>query len=341
MINDFKYIKEKTLELESTLEELKNEKNTSLNNFKSISKNLLNYSITDESEIELYSFYLVNDNSVLFNLNIDFYLASSQNLEFQLIVNNICIYKTNKYFNYGNNNITINKDYTSLNTGEFLAKIKIKSLDKKQIEINKIELIFYGVDNEQQQIIYHTTEIEDNKLLLSYLYNEELYYLIVDKNVEYYNYSDFKYLANAKSYSFTYDNINNKILFLKINKENKLILNTLYESNEKIIDTNVNKVSCSFGNNKVLVCYLKNNKCYYLSIQNNIPSNTQSIHSFQNLKNITTSYNKHSDKFYIVLTDFNNQNYLIESIDENLEKRENIKVNLDFTIETYEVDNEI
>ena len=60
MINDIKYIKEKTAELESSIEKLHKDTLKTYKSFKTINKPLLNYSIINTTELELFNIPILN-----------------------------------------------------------------------------------------------------------------------------------------------------------------------------------------------------------------------------------------------------------------------------------------
>ncbi len=340
MINDFKFIKNKTLELEESLEKIHKEAVKTYKHFKNINKNFINYSIINFTEIELYSLRLIKNSNIYFSLNTEIYLPSTQNIEASLLVNNICISKVTISLNNGNNVINLNKDFVPLSNSNYIIKLSIKSLDDKQIELKSANLFIYGINEDTPNTKYQVLEL-NNKLLLSYLDNEELYYYLANKNISYYNALEFNYFSNAKDYSFVFNKKSNEILLFKIDNDNNLTQSKISLFNYTHIDSNVSSVSAVWGDNKILLAYTKNLKCYYLIIENNSIGSVNELIHLDNIKNIKTYYNEINNKFYIVLTNLNNQNYLIESLDKVSSNSENIYVEFDYTIETFEVNNEV
>lgn len=340
MINDLKYIKEKTLELEESFEKLHKNSLKTYKTFRSFKKSFLNYSIINSSQIEILDLYLTKNSNIYLVLNLEFYLPSSQTVEFSLLINNICIMKSSKHFENGKNEIILNKDFSANATINYKMMLSIKSIDNKQIELNNANLLIYGIPEITNNFKYQTLDV-DNTLLMSYLENGELFYLLANKNISYYNTLDFKYLTNAKDYCFVYDKENDEIFIFKIDNDNNLTFSKFDLISHQFIDSNVSSVSACFGNNIILVSYVKNSNVYYFIINNNSIGKICRIEQFYNIVKTNTFFNEANSKFYISLTSSNNQNYLIESLTENFSKGENICASFSYLITTYEVGNEI
>ena len=341
MINDVKYIKEKTDELESSINKLHTNTLKTYKTFKTINKPLLNYSIVNSTEIELYNVYVLNNTNMYFMCKIDFYLPSAQNVSFALLIDSICVVKSIKYFAYGKNEIFLSKDFSSITTSTCSIKLVVESIDKKQIELNNVSLTIYGLKENAENINYQSIEVGNDSILLSYLDNSELYYLLTKKSKNYYNFSDFIYYSSVKSYSFSYNTLNCKLLLFYIDENNILYLTDINSQQHELLDTDTTVVSSCYGNNMILVCYIQDFTCKYLFIESGTVSKVSKIDFFSNLINVKTSYNNCNGKFYLVLTDTNNQNYLVESINENLSLAEKLKASVGFTITINEVSNEV
>ena len=334
MINDFKYIKDKTLELESQIDTLSKSTLKNYKSFKSINKKLLNYSILKSSTIELSKLTLIAESNICFYTQVSFYLPSAQSVEFSLMVDDICIFKSVQNFETGSNQTTLLKEYNPLITSESTILLKIKSLTEKQIEVNNVNLLIYGLSEVSKDVFYKSL-IANDKLVLSFLEDNEIYYLVTDKSLQAYNSEEFYYYSSATSYDMSYDDKNDKILFFRVDTNKNLLYSTFDHNIEKLIDDNVDFVSSSYGNNQTLVCYVKNMQCYYVTIYNDTVSKTSKLNNYSTIKKVKTIFNEHSNKFYVVMSDDNNENYLVESADDKISLSENISASFNFLIETY------
>ena len=339
MIDAIKTVVNVTDELSQKLSEIEKTQNSTkkATNCINFEQNLLNYEILDTKKILLATFDVKQNVNLYLQCQLEFSLQTTEKIRFTILINDIAIYKSTKNLNAGFNQINLNKNYTPLISESIDVYIVIEPLTNKMVLLSFANLAVWGISEIENDITYNSLDIKDN-LLISYLDNNLLYYKIVPNTVDAFTSEDFIFLSNAKAYCFAFDSDNNKTLFFRIDSNGTLFYSDLNSGFETSIDTNTYSVSACYGQNKLFVCYLKDNLCHYLEIKDNTISSVNYFKCYNyKLKSVYTYFNKYSKKFYIVLEDFNNSNFLLESSVEDYLTNENISIKYSINIDTYEV----
>lgn len=338
MIDKIKSLTSKINALESKIDKIALKANsTKINTAKIINKKFLNLSILNSSMFKIAEFTSTNNNSLSLICKVKFYLPSSQNVEISLIVNNISIEKTTGKFTTGENEVTLVQNYQPLTNSNNIINVSISSLDKKQIELTSINLNIYGLDSDNFSTSYNFIKTQDSVWIMV-LNNEELFLLNSPIENQYFNSSDFTYHSASKSASFA--KINETVYLFRVDTDENLKYSILPNSKETLLQTNISHVSASGNDSIILLVFIKNNKAFYMTFENNTTSNPKSLFPTKSFTSTFTYYNNYNNKFYVILSDKNNSNYLVESKNEELEIGENLSTKILFNIETYEVQNE-
>lgn len=110
-----------------------------------------------------------------------------------------------------------------------------------------------------------------------------------------------------------------------------------FGENEKYLESNVSAVSAVSINNATYVFYLQNNSCFQIEIDSNRNFSNKSkveCHNYEFI-NLYCSYSEIDNTIYLILTDKNNSNYLLEQINETFNSNEQINATYSVLIETY------
>lgn len=330
MKNELKKIKNKTYELEQNIEQL-NLQIKSNNTISVIQKDFLNFSILESKAFTLCNVTANYQTNIILNLKLNIYLPYSQSIVYSLIINNNQIFKEEKEFLAGQNIIEIMQPYFSIISQELIIKVKISPKANKQILLQSAYLTIYGASKNEEDTEYRFCETNTN-YLISLTKDNNLYYRICPKSNISLTMSDFKFYTTCVSHCFSSDGEN--IYLFRVDKNNNLFYSNFLNSEEIFISSDVNYVSAIYGKNRILVAFICKNQCYFCEIHNNILSNIKNIQSIINCKKVFCSYNPSNDKFYILITTTNQDNYLIESISETSLGYETLKYNNSFSITT-------
>jgi len=269
-------------------------------------------------------------------------LSSKQSITCKLKVGEITAAKTTQDFDIGNQSVTLAGDFNSLSNDFLDICLEIISEDNKLVYLQNTTLIVFGALNQDTNThSYQATKTESN-IILSYIKNNSLYYKLADISVGDYESDDFVFHSHTISYSYAYLDGEKKIYLFRVDTNKNLLFSEFFNSQEQFIIDQVSHVSACANQDSIVVSYIKNNSCYVFSIKNGVMSNHQ---RFNKLKRSFTKcfiyFNNYINHIFLMLTDNNSSNYLIETLNEFDEKHENIKAKYKLNISTYEVADEL
>lgn len=340
MIDKYKNLISKTNQIEESLNLLEANQENSQSYTTSFTKNLLNYSIIGSKKLLLANFDIDKNATLTLQCQIDLNLLSSQNIAFALYINNFCVFLTKKILNSGYNQISLIKNFTSQKSENISVYLEIKTLNNKVITLLTETLLVHGLNSNFDKVEYNAIELSQG-FLISFLNNNNLYLKYSDKENLTLSLDDFTYHATAKSHCITYMQEANKVYLFRVDEDGRLFYSNLANDNEIFITHNVKNVYAAASQNKIFVCFIKDFSCYYFDIENNIVSNIFKLDFINSPLSACYAYfNNLNNKFYVIVTDKYNSNYIVESVDEHLTNGENIKAKYKIEISTYEVDDE-
>ncbi|MBQ8424535.1 MAG: hypothetical protein IJX17_00760 [Clostridia bacterium] len=320
MINRLLDLTNKNDEFEKYLESFENFQNKLSKNSTCLScvRNFSNLEIILPKKILLTKLNGKEKSKIFFQCLIDFNSSFDEEIEFSLIVNDISIYKSNKKLNSGSNQVCIMQNYTPISSENLSVYIEISPLNEKTINLSMVSLFMWGKFDELETINYQALETKDY-YLVSMLDNNSLYFAELEKIKNQLNFNDYNYINDAISYSISYNKNSDTIYLFRVDLMGNLFYSNLANKNEIFLTNNITKVSSSISNNgSILVSYIKNNCCYYFEITNNIVSVHKKLLNNNFLVNdCLCYYNKHRDKFCIIISTENESNYFIEQVSHN------------------------
>lgn len=329
MKNEIKKLFNKTNELEEQLEFISSITN---NNSVSVSKkDFLNFSIIDEKIFNLCSIIINYQTTILINLKLSLYLPYNQDIEFELIINNNTIYKENKSCSTAQNNIEFVQSFFSQYMQNADIKIKIIPKDHKQIIFQNAIITIFGATINEDENEYRLCNRE-NDYLISFINDKKLYYQNCQKKEQSLSDSDFVYYSSCKSHCFVYDDVNKKTYLFRVDNDGNLFYMEFLKSEEKFICSSVDSVYAIYAKNRIFVTYISKYICYFFEISENIILNINSIKPVYGCKKSFVCYDSNKDKYYILITSKNDENYLLESIDEKSSGSEYLTYSNTFTI---------
>ena len=339
MINVIKTLINKTNSLEESFNNLSSNKieNVVNNNFICFSKGHIDFSFLNSNKFLIAKFETKQNSALYFQNQIELNIPVSQNIKISLIANNIAIYRSTRKLQSGFNQLTIMKSYTPLKSEEVELYLEIIAEDNSLITIISDTLLVWGLSNITSNIEYQAIETNNN-FLLSYINNNSIFYKYTNKETISLNSEDFTYYSSAISYSFCYFEPIDKVYLFRVDLDGNLFYCNFNNNYEHFLDSDVSFVSCISNNKLILVSYIKNNSCYTIEINSsfNISSPNKINCDIPFIK--TYSYfNKYNKKFYLILTDSKNSNYIVENMDVLNVNHFNINATYSIEVSTYEV----
>lgn len=338
MINSLSTLAKQNEELRQEIELLKNSQSqeSKLANCVCINKSFSNLEVILPKKIILSKLSFNQSSSLFFQGQINVFSTISEEVEFSLIINTVSIHKFKKTLNLGNNQINIFCNFNPILDENAVIFIKISPKNQKPIYLQDISLFVCGTVESQDKPYYQTICLK-SEYLLSFLFNNNIYYKIVPNKEDEFCFNDFQNLEIASAYSFAYSNFTNKIYLFRVNLNGDLFYSVLNE-NEHYLMSKISAVSTIFCNNKILVFCISENKCLYFEIDEN--GNMFLVKSLKvnylKLKNVFAYFNDKNNKVYIILTDINNSNFLMEQTLETFNFSDNLNARYEVSIETYE-----
>lgn len=340
MIDALKTLINKTNDLETKINNISDSKNINniTNNFICFSKGLINLSFLNSNKLLIAKFETIKGNHLYLQNQIELNIPVSQNIKISLLVNDIAIYRSTRKLQTGYNQLTIMKNYLPLTSEPVSVYLEVLAEDNSLITIISDTLFVWGLSNISKKTSYYAVEIEDD-FLLAYLDNNTIYYKITQKSEISLNSEDFNYYSNAKSFAITYFKTTKQLFFFRVDIDGNLFFTDFYKNHETFIDSNISHVSCTCNNNLILVSVVKNGKCYTFELDKLFTPSNQILVDCHNIY-IEKSYlhfNEFNNKFYLIVTDKNSSNYLLETIDEYEFDQSFINVDYNIDFSSYEV----
>lgn len=338
---NIKTLNNRISELENKFNKIENDIITedSSNNYTIFSKKLINYAILSKKLIKIADFNTIKNKNLYFNGQISVSLQANQKIEINTYINDKKIYSTIKSIISGEQEITFMCNYIPPKNEEVNFYIEITSLDNILITVKNITLYVFGLSSNILKPEYQIAETTD-KYIFSIISNELLYYKFVPKSLTKLSIQNFNLYKSARSHCFVYITNSNKLLLFRVDVSGRLFYSDFNVGNEEFIDSEISCVSAATNDEKTIVCFVKNGNCYYTEL-NNLGTINNINKVTVNLSSINHCYiyfNKYNNKFYILLTDKNESNYLIESLEENASASNNINVSYSISATSYNLE---
>lgn len=338
LTNTYKSLLNRIEELEYKFGIIQNESNEEDDSFgcTNFSKKLINYNLIEKKKFILGEFDVRKNEDLFITCQVDANLQSSQNLYINLYINNTVIYSGTKAMLSGEDSALIFTSFTPTKNEHAVVTIEISPLKGILLIVKNINFIVVGLKNIEIPTDYQILELND-KYLLSINKNNMLYYSYVTKTISEYSLQDFILYKSSKSHSFSFLKNSSTLFLFRIDQNGKLIACNFDNGSEYLISDNVEWVSAASDENKIIVCYIKNNSCFMVEIRNlpDIYIEKRINFSVCSLKKCIIYFNKFRNKFCLILSDKTNSNYLIESEEEDYSHGENISAEYYINLSTY------
>lgn len=303
-------------------------------------KDFLNYSCLEKDKLKIANIKINKGNKLLFECTIDVFCASEQEVEFVLIINDLMIVKVKKILSAGLNNIFLTQQYISYFNIDADVYVEINPIEGKEVEIQDCLLKIWGLNYDLIEDKFDIVEL-NNSWVVSLLKDDNLYYKIITKEECNLNIIDLNFYAKVRDYNIIYYKKYDKFLLFRVDVDGNLFLDDINEGSSLLIDENVTCVSSDVSDENILVVYVKNKECKCAIFENVKTFYIQNISYNYIINKCCVFYNKYSDKFFLILKNFNGENIMIESVDDSFCKGENISAKCNIFVETYEVNNEV
>jgi len=321
----------KVLDLEKELSFLHNSEKSS-NNYLEVSKPNINqtYSFNSVLNIDLPNINVTRDKSICFEIKITLTSKNEGETNFELIVDDCILYHELKNISIGETDVFLIKTYTPITTTTLKSSIRITSnTENFSAIINSITAVIIGAEGENltSEIEMRAIEIpNENKVLISFIDDQKLYYHISQITERSLRYSDFTYLLPAISHCFcleTFPSDFNKtpdIILYRIDQAQNLYMSKIFEGEgEKLIETNVSCVyACPcplVSDNTNLIAYIKNDDCYFRTIRDDSIISEKKFSLPQGeYKDIRVVSKNDSEFLYVIATHSNGSNYIMRSL---------------------------
>lgn len=303
----------------------------------SLKKNLLNYSCIEKTKIEFSSitFYAGDDN--LIETEVEFISSSNQYIEISIVMSDLVIAKLKKKAEIGNNIFSLNSLFVPKVNDTTDIYVYITPLDEKQIVLSGCQINIFGATFNENIKKYQVIDLGE-KLLVSQLIENSIYYKIITKEETMLEQSDFEFLSYAKDYSFVSVGENKSLYLLKVDDNNNLVFENFETGSYEIVEEKVEKISADSIDELVIFAYIKNEKCYVGEIENGSYDRPKICYNFKT-KNCNVFYDKFKKKMCLNLELPNGKNLLFFENDSIKTEGEKINFNFDIFVNTYEVEN--
>lgn len=305
-------------------------------NCANFSKKLVNYKLLEKKTIELAEFDIKKNEALYFTFQLDANLQSAQNVYITIYVGKDKIYYGTRALLSGEDEVLIFADYTPSKSEHVKVSVEITPLLGKLITIRNLILIVSGIQIERPEPQYQIIENND-KYLLSIIKNNSLYYRYISKSISENNLQSFTLYKSAKVHCFAYLKSLNILILLRVDINGKLFICDFTNNNETFVEEGVSFVSADYNDDVIIACYIKKGYCYLIEIRNLALNYSKKRINFAicSLNKCLVHFNKFRQKFYLVLSDKYDSNYLIESEEEDYSQNENIIAEYSVSINTY------
>ena len=222
------------------------------------------------------------------------------------------------------------------------------AIDINSVTLSNLSIVILGAEgsNDFAEIEMRAIALEnDERVLISYIDDNKLYYTFSTQTETSLKNSDFTYLSPAISHAFvneqfkTESTLSPQIILYKVDTNNKLYqVYPFTNQKEQLIDTNVSIVhACPcplISEGKNIVVYIKDGDCYYqiardggTTIPKKINLPTGKYIDIRAVSNIDNDY------IYVIASHENGSNYIIRSLIEK--STGNLIENLDLSYQIY------
>ncbi len=301
--------------------------------FVEFDKNNLNVSINDESTtvIDFPTFSCVKSQEICFQIKCKINVTTGGALNASITVNNSKIYTETKQVSAGENEIILFKTFTPITSGTTSMTLSFDSSTTSfSASIDDIKVIIIGINAEtvNTDIEMRAIKVASNKILISYIDTQKLYYYVADTSESAISHDSFTCLNSAISHCFTTSSLTlqntydqNKIVLCRVDSDGKLYVSKCFAGEtETLLDTSVTDVfacACpSSLDDNILITYIKNGEIYYTSIKNDSILTPKKVNISQQSQfvSVFAVTQASSDFVYIIATSKNGSNYVIKSV---------------------------
>lgn len=322
----------KVVELEKKLTNFDNIANKS-QGFVEFDKNNLNININDQNNIavDFPDFDVTKGQEICMQIKCKFNVSSGGTLNASININNSKIYTESKQMSSGENDLILFKTFTPITSGSTELTLEFNSNSVAfSANIDDIKVIIFGVYGEavNTDMEIRAIKIANNKILISYIDTEKLYYYIADTSENSISQDSFTCLDSAISHCFVTPSLTlqntynqNDIILCRVDGDGKLFVSKCFSGEtETLIDTSVSNVfacTCPASiNDDIVITYIKNNEIYYTSIKNGniLTPKKISISGRNQFASVYAVTHASSNYVYIIATSKNGSNYLLKSV---------------------------
>jgi len=247
---------------------------------------------------------------------------------FELIIDDCIIHEETKLISKGETDVLILKTYTPITTSNLKFSLRISTdTDSFFATIKSVSTIVFGVEGEQElfEIELRALDLKNNKVLISFVDNEKIFYLQHSITEKSFKYDDFDFLLPGISHCFTLNsfaeagNPSNIILYRVDPNKNLYMSKIFLGETEKLIDTDVSCIhacTCpSVSDDTNLIAYIKKGKCYFRTIRDNIIISEKELNlPTGQYKDIRVVSKNDSEYLYIIASHENGSNYILKSL---------------------------
>lgn len=320
----------KILDIEKELNYLNQNENNL--NFCEFNKPNIDFNITTNTpyNINLGCVNVEKNKNILFQIKTCLQSISQSEVEIQLLLNDNILHSESKTVYNQETETLLIKTYSPLTSGPINLKLLISTkIDGSVTTIKNISTIVLGTtgDNSISEIELRAVDIAySNEFLISYIDNNELYYLKSNKAEKSLTSEDFNFLLPAKSHCFclekfpTNENPNPNILLYRVDPNGNLFFSNVFNGEpETLIDENVDVVFASpcpvVSDDFNIIVYIKNGKCYFRTMrESGVTSEKKLPLANGNYIDIRVVSNSDSEYIYVVATHENGSNYILHSL---------------------------
>ncbi|MBQ8451562.1 MAG: hypothetical protein IJ538_02165 [Clostridia bacterium] len=291
-------------------------------------------SIVKNFQTSIAKINITKNQNIYLNGIVDLFFTENTTISIKIFIDDTPIYKTTRNVNPGTQQINLTKNYLPLFSDTVNLQFEISSKQDTSFIINGITLTCFGLD-ENHQIHKYETLVLENYFLISMCDKNTLYYLNSPKENSLYSTEDFNSIQSTTDYSFA--KLGNKIYLFRVDTSGNLFYREFNDTNDIFIEKEVTSVSSSSDGEKILLSYVKSGICYHMEMISNGLSFPTKINFTNPINNVSSFYDDLKEKFFLILTDKFNSNYIVESVDENEILNSNLSVSCSIEISDYEV----
>jgi len=317
----------KVLDIEKELSQFTNNEepisyfeNTKLNINENINKN-------SSYKLCLDNVVVSKSKNILFQVKISLTANIEGEVSFELIIDDLIIHNEVRSVSKSHTDIIILKKYTTIKAGNLPVCLHIATESEDlTITINDITTVILGADNNvsSSDIELRALKInKENNIIVSYIDNNELFYLTTSLTEQSLKTEDFKFLAPSKSHCFCLESFANSeetVFLYRVDTDGKLYFSRFLTGEPEVfIDENVDVVyACpcpEVSDDFHIITYIKNGSCFYRTFKNDIISTEKNL-MFPKDKyvDIRVVSKQDCEHIYVIATNQNGSNYILHSL---------------------------